>query len=264
MIQKLITLEWMKIRSHKAFWIMLSLFGLGFFGLVYIVYDIIKHEISGQMVGSFLSSNFRYPQVARLTAFMGSFTLMVLGGIINTLIANEINFRTHRQNIIDGVSRTQFINAKWCDAIILAVFAGLVHILLTAVFAFVGDGGTIAGFVHSLTYSFYFTLDALMWVSVALILSLWVKRAGLAISIFIVYSFVAENVITFFLKQMAGLNLGEYLPINIVDGLCPNTLLSFVNTGSRPPDTAAVAIGCVYIIGLYILSRRMIEKMDLK
>ncbi len=263
MVQKLIGIEWMKIRSYKTFWIMLGLFVLGFFGLVYIMYSI-KYETSGQMTGSFLDSYFRYPQVAQLTAYMGTFMLLVLGIILITQVANEFSYRTHRQNIIDGLDRVQFINAKWYIIIILSLFAGLIHVLFTALFALIGDGGTVTSFLNSLEYSFYFALDAFMWLSVALILSLWLKRSGLAISLFIVYTLVVENLLGYFLKRMTDVAIGEYLPISIVDGLCPNILLSFISSAGRPSDAVAVVITCIYLIGFYLLSRRMITRMDLK
>ncbi len=262
MIQKLINIEWMKVRSYKTFWIMLGLFVLGFFGLVYIMYAI-KYEAAVQIAGRFLESYFRYPQVAQLTAYMGSFMLLVLGTILITQVANEFSYRTHRQNIIDGLNRVQFINAKWYIIIILSLFAGLIHVLITSLFAFMGDGGTIADFLNSLEYSFYFTLDAFMWLSVALVLSLWLKRSGLAISLFIVYTLVVENLLGYFLKRITEVAIGEYLPISIADGLCPNVFLSFLGS-DRPSDLAAVAITCGYLIGLYLLSVRMIKRMDLK
>lgn len=263
MIQKLIGIEWMKIRSYKTFWIMLSLFVVGFFGLVFIIYSV-KYDAYGQMAGSYLDSYFRYPLVSQLTAYMGSFMFLVLGIVLITQVTNEFSFRTHRQNIIDGLDRVQFLNAKWYNAIILSVFAGLVHVLFTVLFALMGDGGSISAFAEGLISSFYFTLDSFMWLSVAILLGIWVKRSGLAISIFIVYGLVVENLLGYLLKRMTGFAFGEYLPISMADGLCPNVLLSFINSGDRPDDWIAVIISVIYIIGLYIVSRRMIEKMDLK
>ena len=263
MIQRLIGIEWMKIRSYKTFWVMLSLFLVGFFGLVYIIYSI-KYDAYGQMAGAYLDSYFRYPQIAQLTAYMGTFMFLVLGITLITQFTNEFSFRTHRQNIIDGLDRVQFLNTKWFFAIILSVFAGLVHVLFTLLFAIMGDGGTMSGFVQGLEHSFYFSLDALMWLSVAIVLSLWIKRSGLAISIFIVYGLVVENLLGYLLRRGIGVELGEYLPISIVDGLCPNILLSFISSGDRPADWVAVIIGGVYIVGFYIVTRKMIERIDLK
>lgn len=262
MIQKLIGIEWMKIRSYKTFWIMLGLFVLGFFGLVYIMYAI-KYETTGQIPGSFLDSYFRYPLLAQLTAYMGTFMLLVLGIILITQVANEFSYRTHRQNIIDGLDRKQFLNAKWYNIALLSLFAGFVHVLFTALFALMGDGGTGADFISSLKYSFYFALDAFMWLSVALLLSLWLKRSGLAISLFIVYTLIVENLLGYFLKRMTDISIGEYLPIGIVDGLCPNIFLSFISS-DRPSDLVAVIITCVYLVGFYLLSVRVIKRMDLK
>lgn len=262
MIRNLLGIEWMKMKSYRAFWIMLSLFVVGFFGLVYIIYSV-KHDAPAMAEG-YLDSYFRYPQVAQLTAYMGSFMLLILGIIAITQVTNEFSFRTHRQNIIDGLNRTQFLNVKWYNAIIFSLFAGIVHVLFSALFALMGDGGTGTGFLHSLVYSFYFFLNSLMWLSIAILLGLWVKRSGLAISIFMVYVLIVENVLGYFLKRLTGIPLGEYLPISIVDGLCPNILLSLINSADRPSNWIAVAISCVYIAGFYIITRKMIERMDLK
>ncbi|MDR0659850.1 MAG: ABC transporter permease [Prevotellaceae bacterium] len=262
MLQKLMALEWMKMRKYKAFWIMLGLFVLGFFGLVYIMYAI-NNEAPTEMIGSFLDSFFRYPRIARLTAYMGSYMFIVLGIVLITQIANEFSYRTHRQNIIDGLSRTQFINAKWQIVVLLSVFATLVHVGFTALYALMGDGGTVSGFVSSLKYSLFFFLDSLSWLSVALIITLWVKRSGLAITLFMVYALVVENSLAFGIKRSFESNLGEYFPINVADNLNPNVLAPFVNN-SRPTEEIAVAVTCVYLVAFYIISRRMIKRMDLK
>ena len=263
MLHKLILLEWMKVRKYKAFWAMLGLFVLGFFGLVYIVYSI-KYEAPGEMVARFLDNFFSYPKIGQLTGYLGSYMFLILGAILITQITNEYGYRTHRQNVIDGLSRTQFINAKWQVAILLSIFATLVHILFTALFALMGDGGTISGFAASLKYSAFFFLDSLSWLGVALIISCWIKRSGLSIVIFMVYALIIENLLTYLIKSSTESHLGEYFPINIADNLNPNILVPFINSDGRPSEEVAVIITCVYLVGFYFLSRRMVNRIDLK
>ncbi len=50
---------------------------------------------------------------------------MILGMLFILLITNEVQYRTHRQNIIDGWSRTNFILAKFSVMIAFVVVATL-------------------------------------------------------------------------------------------------------------------------------------------
>ena len=52
------------------------------------------------------------------------------------LVTNEFSFRTHRQNIIDGWSRRQFVDVKIAMAVIIALVSTLMVILTALVFGF--------------------------------------------------------------------------------------------------------------------------------
>lgn len=261
---KLASLEWMKVRRYKAFWIMVCLFLVGFYGIVNIIFAFNYGSDTAQIANLLFADLFRYPKIGSMTAFLGSFVLILLGITLITQVTNEFSFRTHRQHIIDGLSRAQFINAKWYSIIALALFATLGHILITAIFALVGDGGAFANFLLSLKYSFYFMLNSFSWLSVALLMGILVKRSGLAISIFIIYTLFVENLLSFFIKKLFKSNIGEFLPINIADNLCPNILMPITTGGEKISDSVAVVVCCIYIAGFYLASRKLMERMDLK
>ena len=53
--------------------------------------------------------------------FVSSFLLFIAGLIMIILVTNEYSFKTHRQNVIDGVTRTQFIVTKLACGVIIAL-----------------------------------------------------------------------------------------------------------------------------------------------
>ena len=56
------------------------------------------------------------------------------------LLTNEFNFKTHRQNIIDGWTRQQFVTVKFVFAILFSVVATFFNFLVALLFGFITTG----------------------------------------------------------------------------------------------------------------------------
>jgi hypothetical protein len=69
---------------------------------------------------SILGSPFAFPDVWQTVSWNSTLTFIIPAILIITLTTNEFTYKTHRQNIIDGWSREQFIGVKLIEVVLLS------------------------------------------------------------------------------------------------------------------------------------------------
>ena len=272
---KLLKIEWLKIKSYTAFILLTSFFALGVVATNYIVYAFKKNVID-KVEGSqllFSGSPFDFDTVWQTVSYYSSFFLMLPALLIVILISNEFTFKTHRQNIIDGWSRFEFLKVKIALAVLLAIASTVVIIITALLFGlFSGSSFSLNGFENV----GYFLLKAVTYNMVAILISLLTKRSGVAIAIFFIYTIFENGVslLLFFLainlKKDSNLdlgNLGNYLPMNASDGLLTSPLQKFTGMAAQflPTDFnwIVLSFAIAYLILFYWWSRRKMLRSDL-
>src|SRR6266700_5157909 len=106
-------IEWLKIKSYKAFWVFMILYLVSIIGINYIGYYIYLQTVEQlPMTEAILRNPYSFPKVWQTIGWIGSWLLYLPGIIIILLASNEFSFKTHRQNIIDGWSRNEFVYTK--------------------------------------------------------------------------------------------------------------------------------------------------------
>ena len=252
-MQNLLRIEWLKVRSYKAFWFLLGFSVLGIVGLSYIVYSI-KVSVdtkAGKENGAMLIGHpFSYPDVWQAISYVSGFMLFLPGLLIITLISNEFTYRTHRQNIIDGWTRTQMIGVKWMWVFILSLVATLTVILASVLLGMTGDTP------FSLDKFYYvgcFFVEALNYMAVALLLGVLIKRAGLAISFFILYLLIVKNLLSWGVDKLNNSHIGNFLPLTISDKLITFPVTKSLGALFITPGPAAGVLlaGSIVYLGLY-------------
>jgi hypothetical protein len=73
--------------------------------------------------------NLLFPDVWRAVSYVAGYFLVIPAILLIILVTNEYGFRTHRQNVIDGWSRNQFITAKLLIVLLLAILATVLTIV---------------------------------------------------------------------------------------------------------------------------------------
>jgi ABC-2 type transport system permease protein len=265
----LLKIEWLKIKGYKTFWILATLFLVSIVGLNYFVFYIKQGITQGNnsSVNAVLGSPFDFPNVWHTVSYFSSFLLFIPGLMIITSITNEYSFKTHRQNIIDGWSRYQFIHVKIILIVIIAILSAI-FVFLTAMFY-----GLLAGSSFSfekVQYIGYYFIQALSYCMLALLLSVLIKRSGLSIGIFFLYSFIIENFLGAIINNMGG-NLkggnsgpGDYLPLNTVDNLIPFPFFrNLVQLGTLPSIYILLGLSALYLFIYYYASVKRFHTQDL-
>lgn len=271
----LLKIEWLKIKSYTGFILLTSFFALGVVAINYIVFAF-KRDVIDKVEGSQLllsGSPFDFDRVWQTVSYNSSFFLMLPALLMVILISNEFAFKTHRQNIIDGWSRFDFLKVKIALAFILALASTAVVVITGLVFGLLsGTSFSLTGFENT----GYFLLKAVTYNMVAILISLLTKRSGVAIAVFFIYT-IFENGISLLLFFLAiklkkdsnhdlG-NLGNYLPMNASDGLLTNPFekITDMAAGFLPSNFnwIVLSFAIAYLVLFYWWSRRKMLNSDL-
>ena len=213
-----------------------------------------------------MGAPFSFPNVWHTVSYFSSFILFIPGLMLITSITNEYTFKTIRQNIIDGWSRLQFIQVKIALVIILSVIS-TIFVFLTA-FVFGSFSPDHFSFLK-IEFIGYYLIQAVSYSMVALLISLIVKRSGLAIGIFFIYSAIIENMLGAFLnyntRNMTSFKgLGDYLPLNTTDNLIPFPFFrNVIKFGTQPSLYVLLALSVIYLGLYYYFSVRKFQTDDL-
>lgn len=262
-MKQLLKTEWLKIKDYRTFWVIAALFVVSIFGINYIAYQIQSNRPRDGMASALIGTPpFQFPEVWQTVSYMSGFLLFIPGLLIITSITNEYSFKTHRQNIIDGWSRSQFILVKMMLVLIIAAAATLLVLLMAMGFG-LAEGESSFSFTN-IGFIGNFFIQAVSYTSVALLVGLLLKRAGIAIGLFFLYAVVLENMLSGILNKYAH-PAGYFLPLESTDALVPFPFLrNLVNQYiHRPPAIALTITALVYLALYFIICKKKFETQDL-
>ena len=261
---QLLKVEWMKVKNYRTFWILSALYMVSIFGVNYIVYQIQdarpkKNDMANMLIGT---PPFQFPEVWESVGYVSSFLLFIPGLLMIISFTNEFSFKTHRQNIIDGWSRKQFIAVKMVLTIILALVSTLA-VFFTALGFGIYEGGHNVTF-KNIEFMGYFFVQALSYSAVALLFSLLFKRAAIAVGVYFLYAFILENMLAGLLNRYVN-NIGRFLPLESTDNLIPFPFLRNVVKQFTTETNAMVllAVSAVYLITYFLFSLKKFQRDDL-
>lgn len=277
MISNIIKTEWLKLKHYKAFWVLLSVTAISYPGINGIAYYAFMDSIdaksqSGQLVKMLLGNPFAFPQSFHTTAYLSSFFTFIPAIVVIMLITNEYMFKTHRQNIIDGWKKNNFIWGKFISVLLVTLIVTLFYL---AVAGIIGTLATkeMAGIniLEKANYIGLFSLQVFCQLSIAFLLGLLIRKAFIAYGIYIFYSFILENILSglFRLKSKKwGIDFGHYLPFEISDRLIPlPPSIGRFNEADNKLAIAAIDNHIVYTLVLtafiWFLSFYIFKKRDL-
>jgi ABC-type transport system involved in multi-copper enzyme maturation permease subunit len=180
---------------------------------------------------------------------------------------SEYTYRTHRQNVVDGLSRNQYITTKILFIVVLAVFATII----TFISAFItGISSDSAISFKEFRYIIFFFVQAITYLSVAFLFSLLIKKPVLTIGLFFGYSIIIENVLERYINKISIIGIekiGGFLPISSSEHLLmPDEIkmaLRMANIGDSHPEYAYLIASIVYIGLCYFACFYRYKKQDL-
>ena len=226
---RLFEIEWLKLKNYRVFWILTAMY---FVGLILVL-------SSGMFLMQFLKSKgaefkgidptiiplYDFPDVWQNMTYIATFFKIIPAFIVIISVTNEISYRTMRQNVIDGLSKWEFLLSKF--VLILA--------LSGAATAFIFIEGLITGLIYStvkypellfseLEFLLAYFLELVTFLCFALLLGLLLKRAGFAIVLIFMYTLIFEPMLTVNMEHNTWIKdqvswLAPFFPIRALNNL---------------------------------------------
>jgi ABC-type transport system involved in multi-copper enzyme maturation permease subunit len=278
MFQNIIKTEWLKLKNYLSFWLLLLATAVSYPGInaiVYFGYDesTKPKNQSGQLLKMLLGNPFHFPEVYHTTAYLSSFFTFIPAIVVIMLITNEYQFRTHRQNIIDGWQKNTFIWGKFISVVLVSVLVTLFFFFVATAIGFIAtnDLAKVEMFTKG-KYIALFFLQIFTQLSFAFLLGLLVRKAFIAYGLFIFYGMIVESMAGAFFKlkiqKFGGVDYGQFLPLEISDRLIPvPAFIGRLNETDYKLALAAVdkhiAYSIVFVILTWLLSFFIFKKRDL-
>jgi len=261
-------IEWMKVKNYRTFWILLLITIVSIPAFCYTIYDFGDNSFPKVRGQSIFGSPFAFPDVWQMVSWVASLLFIIPAILIITLTTNEFTYRTHRQNIIDGWSRSQFINVKLIEVLLLSILTTIVVFLTCLFFGYVLNQKpeNVAVFANTRFIFFYF-VQMISYSTIAFLLASVIKRAGLSMGVFFIYM-VIEQFVVAILKNKYHQNWVDYLPEEVNDKLIPSIFEKIARSAEAKTSwenhiPVYLIVGAVYLIIYCVFTSWRFRRTDL-
>ena len=229
-MNQLLKIEWLKVKRYTTFWVIAGLFIVTMTALnILIAKGILPMSGDGKHGPSVLSSDYSFPRVWVNIGWWSSLFINFLAILVIIVTTNEFVYRTNRQNVIDGYSKMQFFNAKILTVFAISLAATLYFFVAGAVFGRIYSGSFKDLFVDIKIVGYFFILTV-DYLGLAVLLALLIRRSGLAICLFLLYSMFLENIFKWIININAPKPYGNLLMLQASDELFDLPLSKMANT----------------------------------
>jgi hypothetical protein len=265
-MRSLLAIEWLKYKSYRTFWILVGFFAVLLpllnYGIANSVFNFTSNGKSGNI--NIFSQAYSFDYVWQNIGYWTSIFVAFLSILMIILTTNEYQYRTNRQNVIDGWTRMQFYHSKWQVVLVLAILTTVYVFIVGFLFGIAND--SMRNFPGDIEHLFYVFILSLNYYGFSLLLSLFFKRSGITIGIFFLYCMMMESMIQKFVNWKFDTKVGNFLPLQSSDELLPFPILeaikSMAQLGSKPAAMPLVIASCTWIVVYYFVGRTKLLKSD--
>lgn len=278
-MNRLISIEFQKIWKNKAskvltltYFILLSFIAL----IASIKFDlgIFKFHLAEMGI-------FNFPFIWHFNTYVAAWLKFFLAIVIVSMMANEYSYGTLKQNLIDGLSKKEFVLSKFLTVILFAlcstIFVFVMSLILGLCFSSYNEFDVI---LMDLDYLLAFFVKLTCFFSFCLFLGILVKRSAFALGFLLVWLFIesiAKGILAFWVFPNSNIDekITQFFPLEAMSNLIiePFTRFSVIKTiGAQmgvenvkdySVDYFSVLIVLVWTFLFVYLSYKLLKKRDL-
>ncbi len=283
----LLLLEWKKISANRTF-VVMSILYFVFLPASYLTWKIFRPEVTGNMghmdeiAKQILGQDpYMFPFTWQSFGYLGSwFNFYALGIIGIMIITMEYNYRTMRQSIINGLTRTEFFISKILMVLAISIVFSLYFCITGFIIGYFSTDVVYSSKVFQNIHIIpLYSLQILGYMSVAVLIGWIFKRFALSIIVYFVYPMFEGIVKWVGMTWIAKTKAWNFLPINVMEDLVPVFLpIGAMNVGIYEASKnvekefgftlflssgEAALASIVFIVLFLFLSYRLFIKTDL-
>ena len=203
----LLSIELYKVKHHKLSKILLIAYFILLSSIALIA--AVKFKLGNVEIHLAEQGIFNFPYIWHFNTWVADFLTFFLAIIVVSMVTNEFSFRTVKQNLIDGMSKKEFVLSKFYFLVLLSFTATVFVFIISLFLGLRYSDYTSWGIVFSDLYflgAFFLKLLAIF--SLIMFLGFVFKRSAYALGFFFVWMIV-ESIIyglfrwKFFNKEVA-------------------------------------------------------------
>ncbi len=279
---RLLNIEFYKLKHNRASKILTIIYFALLTSIAFIAaikFDIgpIKFHLAEQGI-------FNFPYIWHFNTYMASIFKFFLLLVIVSMMANEYSNSTLKQNLIDGLSKKEFILSKFYIVIVYALISTVFVFVISLILGYVySDYDEFSIIFSDLEYLLAFFIKLVGFFSFGLFMGILIKRSAFAVGALLVW-FFAESMIKGFLYWKFKENpstsdsvdsIMQFLPLESMSNLIkePFTRLNAVQSVAKQvgedlsKDFSVhwyqIAIVLFWTFVFIYLSYRLLKKRDL-
>ncbi|CAD0004489.1 ABC transporter permease [Flavobacterium salmonis] len=222
-MNRLISIELQKIWKNKAskvltliYFILLSFIAL----IASIKFDIgfLKFHFAEMGI-------FNFPFIWHFNTYIAAWLKFFLAIVIVSMMANEYSYGTLKQNLIDGLSKKEFVLSKFLTVVVFAFCSTIFVFIMTLILGLCFSSYTEFGIVFTdLDYLLAFFVKLTGFFSFCLFLGILVKRSAFALGFLLVWSIlegIIKGILVFqiFPESTKGYTITQFLPLEAMSNL---------------------------------------------
>ncbi len=271
-MKRLLNIEFQKMRYNRATKILVAIYFILFFGMalfssIHFKFGNVDFRLADQGI-------FNFPYIWHFSTYIIAGLKLFLALVIIGMTTLEYSNRTLKQNLIDGLSKREFILSKFYAILAFSIASTALVFVVALILGLCFSSYTEIGIIFSgMQYLVGYLLKLIAFFSFCLFLGVWLKKTAFALgALFIWYIFEG---ICFLLLSALGVApsiksiLLNFLPLNAMSNLVPEPfsdmgiIKSTLGVASAPVLWYywLIAIGwtAIFSYGAY----RLLQKRDL-
>ena len=278
---RLLSIEFHKLRYNKAS----KILSIIYFALLLSIALIatIKFEFGDFKLHLADQGIFNFPYIWHFNTYMAAILKFFLLLVIVSMTSNEYSYQTLKQNLIDGLSKKEFILSKFYTVIAFALISTLfVFVVSLTLGILYSDYNEFSIIISDLEYLFAFFIKLVGFFSMGLFFGILVKRSAFAVGAIFVW-LILENIFKGYLfwsfKDAESSSksvdfIMQFLPGEAISNLIKEpfsrlgAVKTFANTmgktfGKAEIEMSAILIVSVWTLIFIYLSYALLKKRDL-
>lgn len=265
---RLLQIELNKLRSFRAFWILTGMYFVALAGTLLSIQGVfntlLNDNVPPMMQAGLRWDFYSLPDGWHYMTWVSSLFNYLLPTIVIILISSEFNYKTARQNIINGMGRAEWMAGKLVLMGFFALASTTVVVLCTLFMGlFNSDLSEGIDLFRQTGYVLGYFIQTSGYLILAMLLSIIIRHTGITIGIMTIYSLFLELVVEQICIHQFGMpkDLRVLFPLRAFSNLVMNPF-SELTSGPMPVvDPTSLTVSLVYIgifsgIGFWLLKKR--------
>lgn len=219
---------------------------------------------------------FNFPIVWHITTFFSALFKFFFAIVVVSMIGNEYSNKTLKQNLIDGLSKKEFLLSKFYAIVFFSLISTLVIFIISLGLGLIYSSyKELSIIVRGMEFLLAYFFKLVAFFSCCLFFAVWARRSAFALA-FLFIDFILEwivlGIISFKFDYEIGQKIQDFLPLTAMGNLIKQpfqriAMSKFPEKNDLAYDYAVhfdtIIIVSVWALIFIALSYRLLKKRDL-